>query len=236
VILTTDHGLALPESKCTMYDRGLGVLLIIRGSGGFLGGRVHDALVSHLDLYPTICDVAGVDPPPWIEGASLVPLVQGEVDKVRDEVFAEVTFHAAYEPQRAIRTDRYKYMRRFDTEHPGLVLANVDDGLTKDVLLGAGWAEVDPPVEALYDLVLDPTEGRNRIDDPSLADVLTDLRERLHDWMVRTNDPLLDGPVPAAEGSVYNTVDQVSPSDPTTPPTTHSLTHTRRSRSGNATD
>src|SRR3954447_19440925 len=109
VILTTDHGLAFPDAKCTMYDRGIGVLLILRGTtGGFVGGQVHDALVSQLDLYPTICDVAGIDPPPWLEGTSMVPLVRGDVATIRDEVFAEVTYHAAYEPQRAIRTERYK--------------------------------------------------------------------------------------------------------------------------------
>lgn len=236
VILTTDHGLAFPDAKATMFDRGIGVMLMMRGPGGFLGGRVHDALVSHLDLYPTICDIATIDRPDWLEGESLVPLVHGEVDRIHEEVFAEVTYHAAYEPQRAVRTSRYKYMRRFDEEHPGRVLANADDGLTKDVLLAAGWGEVDPPVEALYDVVLDPGEGRNRIDDPALAPVLADLRGRLQDWMVRTGDPLLDGPVAPAEGTVYNTVDQVSANEPTTPPTTFSLTHTRRARSGHEID
>ena len=59
VFMTTDHGLAFPDAKCTMYDRGIGVMLLIRGPGGFERGRVSDALVSHLDLYPTICDVRG---------------------------------------------------------------------------------------------------------------------------------------------------------------------------------
>jgi hypothetical protein len=79
-------------------------------------------------------------------------------------------------------------------------------------------------------LWLDPSEGNNRIDDPTLAGVAEDLRTRLHDWMVRTGDPLIDGPVPPAEGTVVNTVDQVSASDPTTPPSISSLTHTGRAR------
>jgi hypothetical protein len=55
--------------------------------------------------------------------------------------------------------------------------------------------------------------------------------------MVRTNDPLLEGPVAPAEGTFYNTVDQISASDPTTPATTHNLTLTRRARSvGSHTD
>lgn len=230
VILTTDHGLAYPDAKCTMYDRGIGIMLLLRGPGGFERGRVHDALVSHLDLYPTICDVAGIDHPDWLEGRSLLPLVRGEVPEIHDEVFAEVTYHAAYEPQRAVRTSRYKYMRRYDTNHPGRVLANLDDGLTKDVMLAAGWDQIDPPVEALYDLWLDPGEGNNRIGDPNLDKVLADLRSRLHDWMARTDDPLLDGPVAPTEGTVDNTVDQLSASEPTTPPTTHSTTLTRRPR------
>lgn len=236
VILTTDHGLAFPDAKCTMFDRGIGVLLVIRGPGGFTGGHVQDSLVSHLDLFPTICAVAGIDAPDWLEGHSLVPLVAGEVPSVRDEVFAEVTYHAAYEPQRAVRTARHKYVRRFDDDHPGRVLANVDDGLTKDLLLAAGWGDEIPPAEALYDLVLDPTEAANRIDDPALAEVLADLRGRLRDWMERTDDPLLAGPVPAPPGAVLNAVDQISPDEPTTPLTTHSTTNSRRRRGGREVD
>ena len=73
VIMTTDHGLAFPDAKCTMFDRGIGVLLLMRGPGGFSGGRVHDALVSQLDLYPTICDIAGIEPPDVARGDIAAP-------------------------------------------------------------------------------------------------------------------------------------------------------------------
>ncbi len=118
MIMTTDHGLAFPDAKATMYDRGIGVMLLLRGPGGFDRGRVFDAIVSHLDLFPTVCEVAGIDPPEWLEGLSLLPLVRGECDELHPEVFAELTYHAAYEPQRAVRTVRYKYARRFDEGHP----------------------------------------------------------------------------------------------------------------------
>jgi N-sulfoglucosamine sulfohydrolase len=232
VIMTTDHGLAFPDAKATLFDRGIGVLLLIRGPGGFERGRVFDAIVSHLDIFPTICGVAEIDPPDWLEGLSLLPLVQGKQNELHQELFSEVTYHAAYEPQRAVRTARYKYIRRFDDRHPGRVAANLDDGLTKDIVLACGWADFDPPRESLYDLCLDPSEGTNRIDDPALARVLSDLKGRLHEWMVRTEDPLIQGVVAPAEGTFYNTADQISPSDPTTPPTTNSLTLTRRARNG----
>ena len=52
VICTTDHGAAFPGAKATMSDRGVGVLLIMRGPGVFAGGKVIDALVSQIDLFP----------------------------------------------------------------------------------------------------------------------------------------------------------------------------------------
>jgi arylsulfatase A-like enzyme len=195
VVLTTDHGLPFPGAKATLLDRGLGVSLILRGPGGFTGGHVQDAMVSHLDIYPTLCDLAGLPHPEGLHGSSLLPLVAGEVDRIHDELFAEITYHAAYEPQRAVRTDRYKLIRRWGSPD-GPVLPNTDDGLTKDALLELGWAGWATEEERLHDLLLDPGEGRNLAGDPAYAAVLRDLRARLDAWMRETDDPLLDGPVP----------------------------------------
>jgi arylsulfatase A-like enzyme len=215
IILTTDHGLAFPGAKATLFDRGLGVMLIMRGPGGFLGGRVHDALVSHLDIYPTLCDLAGLEHPDNLAGFSLLPLMQGEVGSLREELFAEMTWHAAYDPQRAVRTERFKYIRRFGSrERP--VLANCDDSPSKELLLRHGWAERKIPFEHLYDVLFDPGEADNLAGDPAHADVLADLRERLARWMHATDDPLLHGdPVPP-HGAEINDPDQLSASEPVT--------------------
>jgi N-sulfoglucosamine sulfohydrolase len=210
VIFTTDHGLAFPGAKATLTDRGIGVLLIVRGPGGFTGGRVSDALVSQIDLFPTITELLGIQRPDWVRGKSLLPLTSRGADEVNDAVFAEITFHAAYEPQRAVRTRRYKYIRRY--ERP--VLANIDDSPSKDYLLAHGLAERDAPEEQLYDLVFDPNEADNIVEDE--PEIAAELRARLHAWMEETGDPLLDGPVAPAPGTEYNSADQRSPSDPTT--------------------
>jgi N-sulfoglucosamine sulfohydrolase len=212
VIFTTDHGLAFPGAKATLYDRGLGVLYILRGPGGFTGGRVVDAMVSHLDIYPTVCDVIGVERPTWLQGESLLPLMRGEVDEVREELFAEATFHAAYEPQRAVRTKRWKYIRRFDgRDRP--VLPNTDDSLSKDVLLRYGFAERRVDEEQLFDLVFDPNEAANLAYDPDNAAVVEEMRERLRRWMEETDDPLLEGPVIPPEGVELNDPDGISPEE-----------------------
>ena len=210
VILTTDHGLAFPGAKATLTDRGIGVLLIMRGPGGFHGGRVLDALVSQIDLYPTLCELLGVEAPAWLQGRSLMPVLRKEAREVNDAIFAELTYHAAYEPQRAIRTDRWKYIRRFD-DRDRPVLANVDDGPTKDLLVAQGWGSRRVPQEELHDLLFDPAESGNLVDDPEHADVLASLRERLGAWMRETDDPLLDGDVPPPPGAVVTDPDEVSP-------------------------
>lgn len=200
VICTTDHGLAFPQMKCNLTDHGIGVMLIMRGPGPFGGGEAVDAMVSHLDVFPTICEAAGIDPPGRLRGTSLAPLLRGEAESLHEEIFAEVTFHAAYEPQRCVRTDRWKYIRRFD-QRDRRVLANCDAGPSRTLLERRGWAEQPRAEEMLYDLVFDPTESHNLVADARVGTELADLRGRLERWMVQTRDPLLDGPVQAPAGA-----------------------------------
>ncbi len=214
VIFTTDHGMPFPGAKATLYDRGLWVMLVLRGPEPFNGGRVIDALVSHIDIYPTVCEYLEVERPPFLQGVSLLGLLHGHTTSAREEVFAGSTWHAAYEPQRAVRTARHKYIRRWG-ERLTPVLANTDDGPSKDLLLRNGWAERVIPKEQLYDLVFDPNEANNLLEDPAYAGVLADLRGRLEAWMVDTDDPLLAGHVDPPPGVDINLPDQLSASDPT---------------------
>jgi N-sulfoglucosamine sulfohydrolase len=213
IVCTTDHGLAFPGAKATLYDRGTGVMLIVRGPAGFTGGRVIDAMVSHLDIYPTLCDVAGVEHPPFLQGASLMPLVRGDIERIHDLVVTEMTYHAAYQPLRAVRSTRWKYIRRFyDYPHP--VLANCDDSATKDALVERGWGEEPFDEDQLFDLAFDPNEQHNLGADPRRADVLETMRERLVGWMEETDDPIRHGPIQAPPGAYYNDPSQASPNDP----------------------
>ena len=213
VICTTDHGLAFPTAKASLLDRGIGVMMLMRGPG-MPTGVAHDELVSQIDVFPTICELAGIPAPSWLAGRSLLPLVAGEEPPgTRSEIFSELTYHAAYEPQRAIRTDRFKYIRRFD-DYPYPVLPNCDDGPSKDAYLARGWAERPVARESLHDLFFNPGEGRNLIGVPAYETVAAELRERLDRWMRETDDPLLDGPVPAPPGALLNTPQQRSAAEP----------------------
>lgn len=213
IISTTDHGLAFPAMKCNLTDFGFGVSLILRGPTPVRPGTVCDAMVSHLDIYPTLCELAGVDKPSWLQGRSLLPLLRGEAKEINEEVFAEVTYHASYEPKRAVRTQRWKYIRQYGNRTLP-VLPNCDDSPSKSLWLEHGWRQHAVAREQLYDLIFDPGEHRNLAADASSSEALKDMRGRLDAWMTRTRDPLLQGPVPAPPRAKVNPVDGTSPREP----------------------
>ncbi|WP_269524572.1 sulfatase family protein [Coraliomargarita parva] len=211
VIVTTDHGIAFPNMKCNLKDEGIGVTLVMAYPGNPMAGESSDAMVSHLDVYPTICDLLGLEPPSHLQGESMRPLFERTQESIRDEIFSEVTFHAAYEPMRCIRTKRFKLIRRFEVRQR--VLANCDDSPSKQVLIDSGWgAEALPEIE-LYDLLEDPQETINHATHPEYEYVLRSLSGKLQDWMVSTSDPLLQGSVQRPERALVNAITSVSPSE-----------------------
>jgi len=211
VICTTDHGIAFPHMKCNLTDHGIAVMLIVRGPSGFSGGKVVDSMVSHLDIFPTVCELAGVEQPDWLRGKSLLPLVEGTSQAIHDELFFEVNFHAAYEPLRAVRTNRWKYIRRFDGRKIP-VLVNCDAGESKSERLAQGWQARPVAEELLFDLWYDPNESNNLALESEQKPVLQEMRGRLERWMIATDDPLMSGPVPPPAGAKLNDPDDISPS------------------------
>ena len=122
-----------------------------------------------------------------------------------------MTYHAAYQPQRAIRTERWKYIRRFD-DYPHPVLANCDDAPSKDLLVEHGWAEqpVRPPRSSTTwsstrtRAATWPASRRTR-------PWSSELRGRLEAWMVERGDPLLRRARAAAAGGARSTTGTRSP-------------------------
>jgi arylsulfatase A-like enzyme len=71
VVSTTAHGIAFPAMKCNLTVHGTSVYPIMRGLGGLEGGKVCEAVVSQMDLYPAVCDLLNIEKPGWLEGMSL---------------------------------------------------------------------------------------------------------------------------------------------------------------------
>lgn len=195
VLLTTDHGLAYPFEKCTLLDAGTGVLLAMRVPGSHPRRRSFEGLVSHVDVLPTLLDLLGIEKPGYLEGVSHAALFWGEDDPGDEAVFSEINFHTSYEPARAVRIERYKYVRYFDDTWDRVNLSNIDGSTVKNLYLENGLAERRKPSECLFDLYYDVFETNNVAHDKRYAEALDDMRSRLRDFMERTDDPLLKGAI-----------------------------------------
>lgn len=196
IIFTTDHGAAFPGAKGTLYDRGTNVAFIVRPptSWGISPGRRAE-LVSHLDVVPSLVELAGGQRPDSLVGQSILPVLRQEQTDHR-VLFSEKDFHDAYDPIRAIRSADYKYIRNY-ADGPRLLLSkDLEQSPTRR---GMGDEFLQPrPAEELYDLRSDPGETDNRADDPAYANIREQFAAQLTEWMRRTHDPVLAGPIPPA--------------------------------------
>ncbi|MGC4933812.1 sulfatase family protein [Gordonia sp. DT30] len=191
IIFVTDHGLAFPRAKSTLYAEGTGIALIIRPPAArSLPPQVYDGLFSGVDLTPTILDLAGVEIPADVDGASHAPeLVTAAPAPVRDEVYTEKTYHDAFDPIRAVRTKQHSYIENYAHRPELLLPLDIADSLSARSIDPASTARARPHVE-LYDLTSDPYERNNVADDPRYAAIRTLLAERLAQWRATTGDTI----------------------------------------------
>jgi arylsulfatase A-like enzyme len=197
VIFSADHGLAMPRAKCTLYDPGIETALMMRWPrGGIVGGQVVSEMISNVDVLPSLLEAAGVPVPKSVQGRSFLPLLRGETYLPHTEIYAEKTYHSYYDPMRAIRTERFKYIRNFETSFLVEVPGDVQQGLIFP-RHAALYTSSEHPQAELYDLQADPFEHDNLAGIPHTREVEQRLNSQLRTWMEQTGDPLLLGPVPS---------------------------------------
>ena len=167
VVFTSDHGEGMAAHqwvmKLMLYQEPLSVPLVFRWKGHIPQNRVnHRALVSGMDVLPTLCDLAGITLPQLVHGVSLRRSLDGAADPPRDSVFA----HLAPEMKdksmqgRAVRTERFKYV-------------------------AFSWGR-NP--EMLFDLEADPGETRNLVSSGAARRELERARALLDRWIKETRD------------------------------------------------
>ncbi|WP_314213331.1 sulfatase [Pseudarthrobacter equi] len=202
VLFTTDHGLALPRAKCTLYDAGLEVALMLRvpGNTAWSGRRIAD-IVSHVDVLPTLLDISGHTVPADLPGTSLRAAVE-RGEPVREHCFSQLTFHTYYDPKRSVRTSTHKLIVNFSNAPRAMDPTQSWVHRSLPVDLGGPTIGTSPAVE-LYDLAADPAELDNVADHPAQAEILLALSAALFAWMQETDDPLLEpAPTHAARHSI----------------------------------
>ncbi len=172
VVLWGDHGWKLGEhggwAKQTNYEIDTRAPLMIRAPGAAANGRgVSPALVEFVDVYPTLCDLAGLPIPAVLEGRSLAPLLRGTAATVKDAAFSQFPRkHGGRDYMGyAMRTDRHRYIEWLD-QADGRIAAR-----------------------ELYDHAVDPQENENLADRPASAALLADLGARLWRSLPRPRYP-----------------------------------------------
>ena len=199
-IYTTDHGSPFPRAKCTLYDPGIKTLLIMNKPNSPLFGnsKVIDQIVSNIDLLPSLLDSIGAKIPKKIEGRSFLPLLTNSQSSFRDEIFTEKTYHDIYDPIRSIRTKKYKYIRNFEKfDKLYQIPADMEIGpygksIQKQIFDNYSTPRME---EEFYDLENDPNEQYNLSNNPRYKNAILELKNKLLNWMKKTNDPLLKGKV-----------------------------------------
>lgn len=192
IVFTSDHGIPFPRAKCTLFDPGLEVPLVMAGPNlPQLQHNLYHGMLSMIDLFPTLCQLLGLAIPQSVQGISHVDAMNNH-QAAREELYAQMTYHDYYDPLRSIRTERYKLIASFEATRAWMDPTQQWQHKS-DVHASMEKAGVRHPPLRLYDLHADPLEHRNLADDPAYAQVCRDLAGRLLAWMRQTDDPLIDG-------------------------------------------
>jgi N-sulfoglucosamine sulfohydrolase len=205
IIYIADNGIPFPGAKTTVYEPGIRLPCVVRNPYANKSGIVSNAMVSWVDITPTILEFAGVERAAndELHGRSFLPVLEQENPSGWDEMYASHTFHEVtmYYPMRVVRSSRYKLI--WNIAHP------LPFPFASDLWNSATWQDslqrgdefrygkrtikslVHRPRFELYDLERDPHEVQNLAADPAHQEVLGDLQSKLKELQRRTGDPWL---------------------------------------------
>jgi N-sulfoglucosamine sulfohydrolase len=207
--MTSDHGAQFPFAKWNCYDAGIRTPLLVSWPNVIAAKARSDAMVSWVDILPTLIEVAGGNPPTEIDGRSFAAVLRGEKTEHRDRIFATHSADGKMNvyPMRSVRTTEWKLILNL---HPEFKFTTHIDLAPREEKKPGYWggfweswiraaetnveagAKVNryhhrPPVE-LYDLRADPFEQHNLAMDPAQLDRVKELRAELEDWMRDQDD------------------------------------------------
>jgi len=204
VFFYSDHGSGLPRHKRWLHDSGTRVPLIVRFPKKYRHlspgkpGSTCDRLVSFVDFPPTVLGLLGLKIPDYMQGRAFLGKQPAEprryVFAIRDRV------DEVYEFSRAVRGERYHYIRNFMPHRPRMQHSNYSERtpIRQEIRRLAAEGKLhgddawlmspDKPAEELYDTRSDPHEIHNLADSPEHRKTLDRMRAALRRWMLDTHD------------------------------------------------
>ena len=212
IIFWSDHGVGLPRAKRWLYDSGTHIPLIIRVPKKFQKSLntpsliTDNQLISSVDFAPTVLNIAGIDPPSYLQGRAFLGL---HLSPPREFVYgARDRMDERYDIIRTVRDTQYRYIRNFEPLKPYYQYMNTPEkGATmQEIRKKEASGQLEPvmalfsakekPVEELYDTHADPFEIHNLVDDPAFSQRLGEMRHALSVWQNKIGDI---GLIPEAE-------------------------------------
>jgi N-sulfoglucosamine sulfohydrolase len=198
VVYLADNGRPHVRGKQWLYEGGIHVPMMIRWPGQIKDGSVFTGLVSMVDLAPTLLSLIGAPVPSHLQGHIFL----GPRRKARKYVFAaRDRCDETVDRIRAVRSDRYKYIRNYYPDRPYtqfnaykklqypvltlLEVLNRRGALTREQAL---FMATTRPQEELYDLQEDPLELTNLAEDPAHRTILKEHSAKLDEWIEATGD------------------------------------------------
>ena len=190
----SDHGGPLPRQKRLLYDSGLRVPMIIRYPDQWRAGERDDQLISFVDFKSTALSLAGIEPPDYVDGRAFAGKFQSSESRRYVHAAAD-RFDRQYDTIRAVRDERFKYLRNYYPER-GYYLPLTyreqmpimqellflrDQGKLKEAQ--SQWFRESKPLEELFDTRTDPHELHDLAHDPAYSDKLLELRAELDSWL-----------------------------------------------------
>lgn len=197
IVFVSDHGdfcwhHGLCKKDLLLYDDLLHVPAVLHWPRQLQPAVIRDQLTEHVDVMPTLLELAELSAPFGCQGRSLLPLLRGETSTLREEIHAEVC-HPWMRSGCAISADsrptNLEASPGGDTPAPRMAY-NVPGDYTK-CLRTERWKYIwfGDGFEELYDLASDPGETTNLAKADAFKPVAKEMRLRLMEWVVLTSDP-----------------------------------------------
>ncbi len=200
VIVCSDNGRPFPGAKTRVNDSGVKTPFIAWWPGGIQRpGSETDALVSMIDLAPTITALAGISPHKHYQGRSFVSVLSRPSAEFRNYIFAEHNWHDYEAYERMVRSKEFMYILNgrpeFANQGPADAVTSPSMidlmKLRSENLLSDFQSDVflaPRPVEELYDVLNDPEQMTNLVNDPAFMENLEEMRDVLSRWKIETSD------------------------------------------------
>lgn len=199
ILIMADNGRPYARDKTTLYDSGVKTPFIAYWPGKIATGKASNAILSSIDIAPTLLELAGSTISASFEGMSFTKLLSNPEQSFRKYAFSERNWHDFEDHGRSVKSAQYRYILNNYNDLPATPSA--------DTVYHATWWELGRlfkqgaltkeqarpflaprPKEELYDLVNDPYELNNLANNSKYSTVMSEHKQALAQWIKETND------------------------------------------------